>query len=50
MKKQKTEAAGSASVKDLVSFDSLMLEEVSEDDFVLGAAEEDETETEGIDK
>eukprot|EP00434_Breviolum_minutum_P029946 symbB.v1.2.026480.t1/scaffold2610.1/size74895/2 len=50
VKKQKTEAAGSASVKDLVSFDSLMLEEVSEDDFVLGAAEEDETETEGIDK
>ena len=38
MKKQKTsktEATGSASVKDLVSFDSLMLEEVNEDDFVL---------------
>lgn len=51
VKKQKTEATGSASVKDLVSFDSLMLEEVSEDDFVLGAAEEDEmSETEGIDK
>ena len=50
-KTSKTEATGSASAKDLVSFDSLMLEEVNEDDFVLGAAHEDEvSETEGIDK
>ena len=53
VKKQKgtkLEATGSTSVKDLVSFESLMTEQVNEDDFVLGAPEEEMSETEGMDK
>ena len=49
-KKAKNEATGSATKKDLVSFESLMLEEVNEDDFVLGAEDEEMSETEGMDK
>ena len=42
------EAQDSATTKDMVSFDQLMLEEVDEDDFVLGAPEE--SDAEGVDK
>jgi hypothetical protein len=48
-KSSKVEAVGEAAAKDLVTFDQMMLEQVDEDDFVLGA-EEDASETEGIDK
>ena len=49
-KSSQVEAAGEATAKDLVSFDQLMLEEIDEDDFVMGAGEEDASETEGMDK
>ena len=39
-KSSKVEAVGEAAAKDLVTFDQMMLEEVDEDDFVMGAEED----------
>ena len=50
-KQSKVEASGSAKQKDMVSFDQLMLEEIDEEDFVMGAEDaQEESDTEGIDK
>lgn len=50
-KQSQREATGASSTKDLISFEQLMLENLDEDDFALGAQVEDgDSETEGLDK